>query len=251
VRPSLFFSIFIFLLFFQSTLAQVQGLHVDSTWRSGDVLLSNNTILKGHFQFDSYSAIVSFKEDSEDEPDSFDKSKVVAMEIFDSELQMTRRFARLEYKSKDGIQSSALCEFVMETKTFFVLSQEFLQAEGKLVQGRTLSGMPYGAPTTVNRGHSLNERIFFMEKGSELLEEVLFVPKMIFVRRNFVYGGLDGPVFNDAVMEKYLQSYWPEIKTYMKANKIKLKKYIYEDAKVRDEPFQVLGYYVRLERGSW
>lgn len=241
-------------MFSLATTAQVQGLRVDKTWRSGSVLLNNNVILKGYFQFDSYSAIVAYKEDVDGEEDSFDKGKVRAMEIFDSERDVMRRFAQLEYKNKHGQQSVALCEFVMETKTFSVLSEEFLQAEGKLVQGTTGGpGMPqltYGAPQTYGRGHSLNERIFFMAKGSDIMEEVLFVPKEIYVKKNYVFGGPDGPLYNEAIMEKYLQSYWPRIETYMKANKIKLKKYIYEDSKVRDEFYQVLEYYQRLDNGE-
>src|SRR5688572_16279132 len=80
-------SIVFFLSFTIDTSAQFDSLGLNTKWRNGSIVLSNDSSLKGQIQFNDKMGIVKFKKSPRDAEESFLERRIVAMQFYDDEAK--------------------------------------------------------------------------------------------------------------------------------------------------------------------
>jgi hypothetical protein len=224
-------------------LAQIDDLAVDTTWRSGSVLLNDNSVHKGFVKFDRVSALAAFKNTLQSEEETFLQTRIVAAEVFDVDQMSTRRFARF-----DVGKESALCEILMETRTFMVLSYVGLEIS-TVASTATYNGLATGPPTIRVKGHSMSETILFAPSdGQSPAEVILYAPNFQRKGRQMTDFWLKHrPIFFEEKLAFFMQSHESQIRKHLKDHKIKAVKNGEANLEIREQVFDVIKYYKSLE----
>jgi hypothetical protein len=212
------------LLILCSTVVQSQDLRQlgnDTQWYSGFLTLNDGQKLEGLIKNNDKEGIISFKENANDSTThSVRPYNIVAMEYFDAEKDMRRRFASLATKDKSGPNETYLFEIIREFESFAVIA---LQSNLKVLQSRNgpSSNSAYYAGQSQASVISQFEAFFFV--NDEGLTETYLVTEFRDVDGWFDYTKSKGRIVDASLFSEYIgEENWKKIKSYVKENDVKL-----------------------------
>ncbi len=218
------------ILFFvqqKAALAQHDTLKVNSGWNAGVLVLKNQTIKEGFIQHDEKLRSIKFKPKLEDEEMSFAEMAILSMKYYDNNISKTREFYTWDVIDEGAtVQGPALYEVIMVMKNFVVLTRKFgvLPSQGR-----------HADVNSAKIEYDKVEKIFLAKEGvsAELLSlaplenEKPKSPPVI------------QPFFGGEVMKKYTGSHWHQVKSFVKKNRLNLKR--------RADLMEALTYYQQIE----
>ena len=203
-----------------------------SRWNAGVLTLKNETTLQGFIQHNEKFRSIKFREKLDDEEQSnVGEGRIQSMEYYDGSISKTKKFLSWDVEEDaNTIQGAALYEVIMITDNFIVLSRKF----GVLPDARLLKG---NDTDDGKLEYDKVEKIFLAAEGGR--------GKLLWLGPVSEITDLQSPVaditpfFDGNVLRKYTGSYWREVKSYIKKNRLKLKQ--------RSDLVQVLSFYQGLE----
>jgi hypothetical protein len=203
-----------------------------SRWNAGVLTLKNETTLKGFIDHNEKFRSIKFREKLDDEEESnVAEGRIQSMEYYDASTSKTKKFLSWDVE-EDGstIQGPALYEVIMVADNFIVLSRKF----GVLPDARVRKGKD---TDDGKLEYDKVEKIFLTAEGGR--------GKLLWLGPASEITDLKSPVaeimpfFDGNILRKYTGSYWREVKSYIKKNRLKLKQ--------RSDLVQVLSFYQGLE----
>ena len=215
----------------KTALAQHDTLKLNSYWHAGVLALKDQTIMEGFIQHDEKLRSIKFKPKLENEEEmSIAEMAILSMKYFDNNVSKTREFYTWSVIDEGStIQGPALYEVIMVMKNFVVLTRKFgvLPAQGRHWRQDDVNS----AKIEYNKV----EKIFLAREGASaallslapLKNEKPKSPPPI------------QPFFAADVMKKYTGSHWRQVKSFVKKNKLNLKR--------RDDLMEALTYYQQIE----
>lgn len=197
--------------------AQFDSLGLNTKWRSGSILLTDNSTLKGQIQFNDKMGIVKFKKSPDDIEASLSERRIIAMQFYDEEATRWRNFATFNInEDESGWQGALLFEVLMEFKKFAILSRvERVSASVREWKDQ------YGKSTTVKVGYEQFEK-FCIADDQGTLTVVLAVSE--FERDKLSLASNLKPYLNKKAIEKQLASDWDKFESLVKSRKLNLRK---------------------------
>jgi hypothetical protein len=234
-RPATELSILMLLLLVQldRAIAQHDSLTSNSNWNSGLLTLKDHSTLKGFIQHDEKLRSIKFrtKLDDEDAQSILTERRILSMEYYDREISKVRKFYTWDVED-DGstIQGPALYEVVMATKNFVVLTRRY----GVLPTDRSAKGKN---ANSVKIEFDKVEKIFLASEG--VPGELLWLGPLLEKPEPGSPVSQIKPFFAGEVMKKYTQSHWQEVKSFVKKNRLNLKR--------KSDLMETLSFYQRTE----
>jgi hypothetical protein len=211
--------------------AQFDSLGLNTKWCEGNILLNDNSALKGYIRNNDKMGMVSFKQKEDEEEQSFTTKRIVAMEYFDRDLVKHRKFGSFNVISEnEGIEGELFLEIVMEFNEFAVLSKQ--ESVIPAIRARD-SG--YG---TTRVGYEQFEKICLV--GSDGKAQVVLIVNEFEKTKSSSFDSKIKPYFSKDVLKKHMASKWEQVSTYIKANKLNLKQ--------KADLMMALEYYGRIEK---
>jgi hypothetical protein len=220
------------LIFFMPVAAQDDPI-MQSHWNAGVLTLKNETTLKGFIHHNEKFRSIRFREKLDDEEESnVGEGRILSMEYYDTNTSKNKKFFSWDVE-EDGntIQGAALYEVIMVTDNFIVLSRKF----GVLPDTRMGKGKDTG---NSKLEYDKIEKIFLAAEGGR--GKLLWLGPVSEISELKSPVAQIAPFFDGDVLRKYTGSYWREVKSYIKKNRLKLKQ--------RSDLVQVLNFYQGLER---
>lgn len=218
--PRTFAALLVRLLFSSvaETSAQFDSLDLNTAWRSGSIVLENNSALEGLIQFNDKLGMIKFKKTPDDAEESFVETSVVAMEFYDEEISGWRNFAVFNINEEQtGRQSALLFEVLMEFEEFALLTR----VERVNIGTRTRYDPIFQMAYTVKVGFEQFENLCLVNaKGDASV--VLMVSE--FERNKLAIASKLPPVLNKQALKKYLGNDWNRFRPLVKSRNLELKK---------------------------
>ncbi|HYF70694.1 MAG TPA: hypothetical protein VD884_21310 [Ohtaekwangia sp.] len=212
--------------------AQFNDLGVHGIWFDGEITLNDLTSLKGYVQYNDKLGLIKFKASQEDDERSFTDKRILQMEFFDTQKSTYRKFATFNLKATDsGWEGSLLFEIVMEFRDFAVLSRRF-PADPAL---RNVGD--FYNPKIVNIGYDLTEQICVAGTDGEVGLVLQTTDTELVGSKPLIHRKVK-PVLFAGVMIKYMGIKWKHVRTFVKANKLKLTE--------REDLMSAFAYYEQL-----
>jgi hypothetical protein len=210
-------SIVLLFSFISDTYAQFDSLGLNTKWRSGSIVLTNNSSLKGQLRFNDKMGIVKFKKSPGDTEQSFSERSIIAMQFYDEDAARWRNFATFNVnEDKTGWQGAILFEVLMEFKNFALLSR--VERVNIGVRQREDS---FGNSTLVKVGYEQFEKFCIADDGGTVTV-VLAVSE--FEKDKLSLASKLKPYLNKKALEKQLAGDWDKFESLVKNNKLNLKK---------------------------
>jgi hypothetical protein len=99
--------------------AQFDSLGLNTKWRNGSIVLTNNSSLKGQIRFNDKMGLVKFRKSPGNTEESFSERSITAMQFYDEDAARWHNFATFNVKEDEtGWQGAMLFEVLMEFKNF-------------------------------------------------------------------------------------------------------------------------------------
>jgi len=210
-------SIVLLFSFISDTYAQFDSLGLNTKWRSGSIVLTNNSSLKGQLRFNDKMGIVKFKKSPGDTEQSFSERSIIAMQFYDEDAARWRNFATFNVNEDEtGWQGAILFEVLMEFKNFALLSR--VERVNIGVRQREDS---FGNSTLVKVGYEQFEKFCIADDGGTVTV-VLAVSE--FEKDKLSLASKLKPYLNKKALEKQLAGDWDKFESLVKNNKLNLKK---------------------------
>ena len=210
-------SIVVFFSFVGDTFAQFDSLGLNTKWRNGSIVLTNNSSLKGQLRFNDKMGIVKFKKSPGDSEESFSERSIVAMQFYDEDAARWRNFATFNVNEDEtGWHGDMLFEVIMEFENFALLSR----VERVNISVRQRQDY-YGNSNPAKVGYEQFEK-FCIADDRGTLTVVLAVSE--FERDKLSMASKLKPYFNKTALEKQLAGDWEKFESLVKSNKLNLKK---------------------------
>jgi hypothetical protein len=215
--------------------SQFDSLGLNSPWNKGEIILDDNSILKGYIRNNDKLGLVKFKKElTDDEERSFHEKRISSMEYFDEEISKKRKFYTFNVDDGTGLPGAILFEIVMEMNHFAVLSKK----QRVVPAVRNYSN---DTPLSYRKvGYEQLERIYLV--GEDAKAELLLAVTEFERDKAAVFAQPIAVVFNKKVLEKYTGSKKDEIKDFVKKNKLHLKR--------KDDVLMTLDYFYQLEKSE-
>jgi hypothetical protein len=200
--------------------AQFDSLGLNTKWCEGNILLNDNSLLKGYIRYNDKMGMISFRQNKEEEDQTFTTKRIVAMEYFDHDLIIQRKFASFNVISEnEGMKDEIFFEIIMEFNQFAVLSKQE-RVVPAIRKGNFTTAT--GSPTYTKVGYEQFEKICLV--GSDGKAEVVLTVSEFERTKSSDLAVEIKPYLSKAVLAKYTASKWEKVRTYIKENKLNLKK---------------------------
>lgn len=207
----------------------------------GRLTLKDGAEFIGYFEYNDKLGLINLKTDSVQEV--FTTGKVRAFIFYSALYDKQRTFYSLNCRNKDtGKEFTEFFEILEESETFALVSLrtqlQIVEARGNPRNDPVFSPLYYSAGTTSTRTQAAqHEFVGFVNSESDfdiyMVFTTLAIDGLITGRSRSRARVLKGNVF-----ENYLQSHWPEIKKFVKAEKL--------DLKEREDLVKIVAYYKTL-----
>ena len=225
-------NILLILFFIHFTgLAQHDALKANSGWNAGILTLKDQTILEGFISHNEKLRSIKFKANLQDEAEmSYAEWSILSMKYFDKTISKTREFYTWEVED-DGstIQGPAVYEVIMVLKNFVVLSRKFAVLPTSGIRDRK----------DVNSSkieYDKVEKIFLAGQGSKA--ELVWLAALKGEGSKSSTSQVQ-PFFAADVMKKYTASYWRDVKSFVKKERL--------DLDHKTDLMKALAYFQQLE----
>jgi hypothetical protein len=229
--PATELTILLILFFIHVTgLAQDYVLKSNSDWNSGVLKLKDGTIMEGFIHHDEKVRSIKFKAKLQSEEElSFGEMSILSMKYYDNNISKTREFYAWEVED-DGstIQGPAVYEVVMVTKNFVVLTRKFAVLPTSGIRHRT-------DENSSKIEYDKVEKIFLAGEGTKA--ELLWLAAL--KGEESKLASQVQPFFAADVMKKYTGSYWRDVKSFVKKDRLDLERKI--------DLMKALTYFQQLE----
>jgi hypothetical protein len=214
-----------------TALAQHDTLKSNSDWNSGVLTLKEGTIMEGFINHNEKLRSIKFKAKLQDEGElSFAEMSILSMKYFDNNTLKTREFYTWEVED-DGstIQGPAVYEVIMVMKNFVVLARKFAVLPTSGSRSRKDSN-------SSKIEYDKVEKLFLAGEGTKA--ELLWLGALK-DEGSKSHGSQIQPFFAADVMKKYAASYWRDIKSFVKQNRLDLER--------KTDLMKALTYFHQLE----
>jgi hypothetical protein len=222
----------------EGAFSQVDSTDLNAKWNAGFIELVDNSVRKGFIQYIDGVRLIKFKTYlNEPEELSFHEKRILAMEYFDAAMSKNRRFYTLNIREEDsGFTGAVLFEIVMEMKAFAVVSRRYIGQQSTRKRRSSESKRLRDFKESYNKF----ERIYIVDHGGkvELLSTVAVTEK----EKSKPVARPVEPFLDQAVLAKYTGSKWRTVKTYVKEERLHLKK--------KPDLLKALAYYQQLEQAE-
>ena len=233
--------LFLFFILPAVGFAQFDSLGIHTKWRDGTIVVDVDTKLKGFIRHNDKMGLVKFKERLSDDVEeiSFHERNIMSMEYYDSDISQYRKFALLKVKDDDsGFQGAIFFEIIMELKAFSVLSKK--HSVNPAFRARQFD-TGNGSFTYLKKvGYEQFELICLVGSDAEI--KVLSVTNNFAKNKTSPFAEKRKPYFKASLMKKYLGPKWKQVNSFVKSNRLKLKR--------RADLIRALEYYAQLESGE-
>lgn len=199
--------------------AQFDSLGLKSKWNKGFLVLNDDRTLPGLIKHNVKLGLVKFKSNPQETEQSFLERNIKMIEYFDSEISKTRKFARFNVNdlsaSEQRIKDDVF-EILMEFPDFAILCKAYpVNPSVKHYSNG------YGGSTPVMDGYEQYEGIYLVNEDgiAECVLMEVAVEKSHQNRPAKVRG-----FYEKNLIEKYTGSKWPQVREYVKKNKLRLGK---------------------------
>ena len=212
------FGIIFFFSFLAESHAQFDSLGLNTQWRSGSIVLDDNSLLKGLIQFNDKLGMIKFKETPEGAEESFVETSVAAMQFYDEDVARWRNFAVFNIdEEQTGRQHALLFEVLMEFKHFALLAR----VERVNIGVRTRYDPVFRTTYTVKVGHEQFENLCLANEAGKATV-VLSVSE--FERDKLSLASKLSPSLDKRALEEYLGADWDQFRALVKSHKLNLRK---------------------------
>jgi hypothetical protein len=212
-------------------LAQHDTLKLNSDWNAGVLAFKDQTLLEGFIQHDEKLRSIKFRPKLGEAEMSFAEMAILSMKYYDSNISKTREFYTWDVIDEGNtIQGPALYEVIMVMKNFVVLTRKFgvLPTQGRQAHQDDIN--------SAKIEYDKVEKIFLGKEGSSAM--LLSLAPLESEKPKS--SPLIQPFFSFDVMKKYTGPLWPQVKSFVKKNKLNLK--------LRADLMEALTYYQQIEK---
>ena len=210
------------------TCAQFDSLGLNTKWRTGSIVLEDNSILKGLVQFNDKLGMIKFRKDTDSAEESFVETSVLAMRLYDEDEARPRNFATFNVKDESsGQQLAMLFEILMEFENFALLAR--VERVNIGVRARQDG---FGNYRLVKVGYEQFEHLCLVNEDG-IATVVLAVSE--FERDKLSFASKLKPYLDKRALEKYLGDGWDRFEGLVKTNKLNLRR--------RDDFIRAFEYY--------
>lgn len=197
--------------------AQFDSLGINTEWRSGSIVLMNNSLLKGVIQFNDKLGIIKFRKSPDADEESFSETSIQAMQFYDEDAACWRNFATFKVREEQtGWRGAMLFEVLMEFKTFALLSRVERVNVGVRQRQDALGGYYH-----VKVGYEQFERLCLVNEDGRA---TIILEVSEFERKKLSMASKLKPYLDKGALEKYLADDWDKFQVLVKSNKLNLKK---------------------------
>ena len=216
--------------------AQFDSLGLNTKWRSGSIVLDDNSVLKGLIQFNDKLGMIKFKKTPDAAEESFVETSVSAMQFYDEDMARWRNFAVFNIdEEQSGRQYALLFEVLMEFSHFALLAR----VERVNIGIRTRYDPIFGGTYTARVGHEQFEHLCLANEAGKATV-VLSVSE--FERDKLSLASKLSPFLDRRALEEYLGDDWDQFRALVKSQKLNLRK--------RDDFVRAFEYLREAKEGS-
>jgi hypothetical protein len=225
----------VLLILFSASLITAVAQHEPADWNAGTLVFKDSTMTEGFMFHDQKNRSIIFKRKEDDPMEyTFAEMAILSMKYYDRSVSRNREFYVWEVND-DGstVKVTGLYEVLMVMKSFVVLSRKFGVLPPTRIrdhQGGNSAGIDYDKV----------EKIFLSGEGTS--GELLWLGSPAEGPDRGLPDSQIKPVFVGEVMKKYTFLHWPEVKSFVKKNKLKLKR--------RSDLMETLVFFQQLEKND-